>query len=843
MLIEWARPHDRWIRQLVGDVIATGRALSDDRATALYNLLLWEKGLAGGVEPALEDLRAVTDRATSDGALTLLSLEHLENVNALAPNQIIKFHSRLTICFGENASGKTGYVRILKQAAGARTAESVLPNVRVGGTATPKARIRFRVPQGERSITWCGDSGVEPLTRVAVFDSRVAVAHLRENLTFAYTPAALAVFPLVMDGIDRVRELLQADRTKREPTGNPFPTRFSDGSPLSAKMRDLTASTEVRELEVLANVSEQEEAAIPALRQTVDALRAGMIPAQLDSATRRRDALTLVVECAEAAGSFDRDRYSDAVTALKLARSNHERATRSSLEAEPVPGILDGPWKGLVEAAESYIQALGLDPYPTAGEACVYCRQSLDAAATSLLQKYRDYCNAALRRGINQAQDHLRAIAKPILDLPLEDAIRDITASLQSSAAAGRDSGLFSASRRLLDESQKLREALASEQECASKTRGFDPDLAAVRAARDAAETAVRDLQGKGTTRAETLSREEASLKDLQDRLTLRELMPEIRAHLDAVRWADQARTYLGTFQGIKQGLTVTSKRASQEVLNKDFAERFEEERRALRAPPVTLEFPGREGETRRRKMLTPEHGLDAVLSEGEQKVVALADFLADSSLNPDQSPMIFDDPVTSLDHRRVRYVADRISQLSRDRQVIVFTHDILFAAELLARFETEARDCTFLEVTADDEIPGRITGGSHPRTDTFNDRKQRITKLIDGAKGASGDQRQTLVQQGYEELRGACEVVVEKELLKGVVERYRPNVRMTTLSQIDPDRFSVAVQKIMPVFDRCSRAIRSHSQPSPTLGVRPTIDELEGDWEILRGAHKLIVG
>jgi wobble nucleotide-excising tRNase len=47
------------------------------------------------------------------------------------------------------------------------------------------------------------------------------------------------------------------------------------------------------------------------------------------------------------------------------------------------------------------------------------------------------------------------------------------------------------------------------------------------------------------------------------------------------------------------------------------------------------------------------------VLSEGE-KVIALADFLAEASLKP-AAPVIFDDPINSLDYKRL---ADHITAI-----------------------------------------------------------------------------------------------------------------------------------------------------------------------------------
>lgn len=66
--------------------------------------------------------------------------------------------------------------------------------------------------------------------------------------------------------------------------------------------------------------------------------------------------------------------------------------------------------------------------------------------------------------------------------------------------------------------------------------------------------------------------------------------------------------------------------------------------------------------------------------------MIALADFLAESTLRRSASPVVLDDPVTSLDSKRLGYVVGRIVELSDERQVIVFTHNIWFTMELLAR-------------------------------------------------------------------------------------------------------------------------------------------------------------
>src|SRR6185437_8155672 len=99
-------------------------------------------------------------------------------------------------------------------------------------------------------------------------------------------------------------------------------------------------------------------------------------------------------------------------------------------------------------------------------------------------------------------------------------------------------------------------------------------------------------------------------------------------------------------------------------LLNQDFETLFHIECKLLRAPTVSLQFPGKEGQVVRKKSVASGYQPSDVLSEGEQKVIALADFLAEASLRP-PAPVIFDDPINSLDYIRRKEVVTRIVALS----------------------------------------------------------------------------------------------------------------------------------------------------------------------------------
>src|SRR5262249_663551 len=128
-----------------------------------------------------------------------------DGVNAIKPGVEIAFAPGITIVFGENGAGKSGFVRVLKRAAGVRTAEDILPNVLASASMKPSGTFTVTVAKAQQTVAWKDEFGVAPLNRISVFDARGARLHLEEDLTYVYTPGELTLFPLVQDAIERLR--------------------------------------------------------------------------------------------------------------------------------------------------------------------------------------------------------------------------------------------------------------------------------------------------------------------------------------------------------------------------------------------------------------------------------------------------------------------------------------------------------------------------------------------------------------------------------------------------------------------------------------------------------------
>ena len=88
------------------------------------------------------------------------------------------FGPRLTVVYGDNAAGKTGYIRILKSACRARGAEQILGNV-TGSSAprTPSVAIKYFVGDDPEAKEWSGD-GDDETSLGSVFLTRNPPAYI-----------------------------------------------------------------------------------------------------------------------------------------------------------------------------------------------------------------------------------------------------------------------------------------------------------------------------------------------------------------------------------------------------------------------------------------------------------------------------------------------------------------------------------------------------------------------------------------------------------------------------------------------------------------------------------------
>jgi energy-coupling factor transporter ATP-binding protein EcfA2 len=835
LLPRWANDQDGWPRAIAGDVLKNRVQPSDLDIDRYLKLLLSEKKLS---EESFQAVPKIEEKQLDGNPLESVRVDSLkigDGVNALKPGAQIDFASGVTVIFGENGSGKSGFVRVLKRAAGVRTAEDILHNVRADKRPTPSGSFTVTVGTAGQTIPWNNEFGIAPLNRVSIFDARGARLHVEDDLTYVYTPGELTLFPLVQNGVERVRTVLEAAIAARTPGPNMVLASFDRACSIYAIIETLGAATDLDEIRTYAVLPENIDATIESLKIEVDALKSSNIQNELKRSRDRAAVVKALKTAIETTRAFDVATYGSYVQARDQASRRRDEAASKAFDGLGIPGVLTQEWRQFIQAGEEYLKKNTARTYPGTDDPCAYCQQPLTVKAVELLTKYRDFSNNEIKAALDSAERQLRDYVAPVIDLKVD------TLHQQLAAETNGGPDILDPVKAVVEQIKKLNLNVAAR--FAIDWQDKDPSLAAAETVVSGEETRltglIAGLQTSVDERQTALKEKQAELTELQGKKTAHTLLPQIEKRVSDGKWVGRATIVKTNLTGILRSLTEAAKDASEELLNKDFGKRFENECKALRAPNVTLNFPGRQGQVTRRKLVA-SFKPNQVLSEGEQKALALADFLAEVTCVPASSPVVFDDPITSMDYRRIHEVCDRIVALAGDHQIIVFTHNIWFAAELLGK--ADKKNWKYYDIRLEGGDAGVVTAASHPRVDTIAQVSGTVKNLIDAAEKQAGEIRAALVEKGYEKLRGLCEIVVEHEMLKGVVQRYAPNVMMTKLDKINVGKLQESVAVIMPVFEKSCRYIASHSQPPETQGIRPTLDELKVDYDTVlkaRQAHK----
>jgi hypothetical protein len=119
LLINWANAQSGWVKLAVNEIIDTREPIPDEILEEIYRYFLDEKGLEQGEIALIENINFVEQTNGISEKFFLIEINGVQNVNRLTSNQALKFNPGITVIFGENASGKSGYVRILKKLAAA----------------------------------------------------------------------------------------------------------------------------------------------------------------------------------------------------------------------------------------------------------------------------------------------------------------------------------------------------------------------------------------------------------------------------------------------------------------------------------------------------------------------------------------------------------------------------------------------------------------------------------------------------------------------------------------------------------------------------------------------------
>ena len=848
-ILEWSQDRPTWQRDALRRLVVNGELSADD-VRALVGICKAAHGLAEQQEVTPLTRDHVPDKSGTVPPVSLLSIFHHRGVNALAESQALRFGPNLTVVYGDNAAGKTGYIRILKSACHARGQEEILGNV-VSGTMppTPVVAIKYTVGAEHDPREWAGQGEDEFISRVSVFDAQCAAVYLTEKTDVAFRPFGLDLFDKLVRVCKAIR--VQLEREQRALSSNTLRTvqdQIPEGTIVAKLLANITSLTKPETVRGLSRPSAEEESRLALLENSLLDLQANdpeKLVRQLTLRTGRVQALVRHIKDVETALSVE------AVTALLNAQTECRRKGEEAKRLRETTfdaGMLDGTgsesWNILWESARQFSQefAYPRKPFPVVenGAQCVLCQQDLGHAASRRLQQFETFITSTTERELRQARETLAQLRKTVTDLKVKTESIDETLKEIRIEHEAVSNTIVAALATAEERRKVVVLALSEDRDLA----GDFPALMTVAGAVDAVLGQIAERVKTLRTNAidETRKRMTAEARELRARKLLAQYEQLV---LDEIERKSKYAAYGVCINDTKtQAITKKSTTVTRKVVTQRLKQSFRDELLTLNFRHVEVELKevgGTEGVLYHRLVLTRAPGVELprVVSEGEQRCLSIAAFFAELSTADDPSSIVFDDPVSSLDYKWRDGVALRLTEEAKKRQVIVFTHDVVFLL-LLKQFAGEK------SVPQLDQHVRQLSKGAGVCAEELpwvalkvSKRIGHLRKLLQDAEKLHREGHQSAYETEasliYGYLREAWERGLEEVLLGGIVERYRPGVQtqqVTVIADITGEDCKVLESSMT----KCSKWLPGHDQAAAARADIPEPASLKADIDLLDG-------
>jgi len=809
--------------------LAAGINLTEKDHQRFLNLMLEDSGLAPKTQANRPKLSfpATLPNAALATPFTIERLTNLKNVNALPPAQELTFGSQLTIIYGPNGSGKTGYTRPLGCAGFARGDREILSDARkVSTNQTPAADIEIVKNGKKATVSWKYGTRPPDLCGVYVFDGTSASVHLTKANALSFSPAGLDLLTDLAAATDQTRERLRR-MIEAKSTAHSFGAYFAGDSVISREIAGLGAKTDIARLRQIATLTTLETESMDDLDRQIAVLKTQNVPARiaiLRQETRDIQRLVELLRNVDTALNLAvEEQVTDLITRSEALRHEAERAGSDQFQFAQFTQVGSQIWRDFIGIAKRLANAESKSgvPYPNHGDHCLLCRQTLSNDAIGLINRLWGFLGSdaperyrAAQAGCVSRANQLRTLdlsffgsnapTRRILQNELPDQVSVIDVFLQE--CGQRSSRLQTAlNTGMMNEISPVRL----------------PNLDRILASITRRQEEITHLESNDTSA--TQRQFEDQLRELQHRQILFTHLADIERWIDDQKWSARAQKVIGSTRHI----TAKYNELFKTVVTDRYQALFEDILRKLkRNLKLTIETRGHKGETVRQIILSPQFfaqklAVDKVLSDGEKRAVALADFLTEVTLDTSSQAIILDDPVSSLDADSKTAIATLLAEDAAKRQVIVFTHDLAFLHTLKVAAKRANVDVASHWIRIEEGQPGYVYLDNSPLCEGDYKSANIARECYAAAKNAPPAEQERALQQGFGALRTSYEAFIIYDLFNEVVKRFEERVSFERLRDVSID--NVTVDRVVEKLSLLSRYIDAHLHSDTFSLEKPT--------------------
>lgn len=840
----WLNARHKWLQTAAAQLIAKKQHLDVSEIVQLSDLCIAE---ASGVDSNSFQQIVTGSLASAESrpSLKILCIKDVQGVNAIKDGATLTLgDTNISLIYGLNGSGKTGFARIIKHASGNRSKEELRQNVFKKENNPTSAEILFSLNSVEQTpIMWSLDKGaITILKELHLFDTQVADMYVTKENEAAYEPSKMRFVTSLIKVCDRVSDHITSEKLKIVSKLPILPSDFA-ATAVAKKLFPLKQDTSQEDIDKACahtpELSSERVSAEAAIGQKD-------IPGRLKVIIRERAALKQINSTlGPIKVGISSESINIIINARKAAETSRAAANESAkvlFKSTPLDGVGGSTWRALWEQARLYSEEhayLGKG-FPNTGDdsRCVLCQQDLglDPDAKERLTRFESFVNGGLETKANIAEKNLSDLIAKIPACPLETDWIVLASSLG------------------------IEEVHAKTILSAMKSR-----IESIPSLNDKSEIPVFDwhpLENASIATAKTQNAEEKTLNELQSDGKRKELEARIK-EICAIQWLNQNKKSIESeVIRLKQHsrlekalrlantavLTNKNNALADEEISAGYQTRFAKELEYLGGKQLLVRPVGKplgKGKVAFGLTLVDpaiDVSAESILSEGEYRIIALAAFLADITGAGQNAPFVFDDPISSLDQDYEERVVERLVDLSKTRQVIVFTHRLSLLSLLesaVTKLSKQAKLEKKPEIKFNVETLRRL-GTQAGVTSTISVRQGKPTASLNKLRDELLPALRKLYVAGDVEnydpkaehfctdFRILIERIVEDVLLNSVITRFRRSIetkdKLGDLAKITPADCAF-IDDLMTRY-----SVFEHSQSSELPGTPPDLNVLEND-------------
>lgn len=781
-ILSWASNKPAFIQDALRRII-TNATISQNDIDELSLLLKKENG------DTTITLNAVAINSThipsniTAGAVypKLIGIRNPVNICALHNEGHLVFSNNgLTVVYGGNGSGKSSYSRILKKLCWSRNPNVQLKkNVFTPSTSTQQVELSIEVSGATNNFQWTeGSPSHSDLSSIFVFDTDCADVYVNDENPTEYKPIGIDVLERLIPILNRVSQKLDSEvvvYTRQKPV-------------LDLSFNSTTASQWYAQLESktrgeIDSYIQFSQTNFDRKRELFTLINAQNPQQNIQNLSSLRNRLGNYVQ------QFVRveERFrEDAIEELRTLRSRYEsiKAAYDVASVEltglnSIEGFGTSPWRTLWNAAKNFALNNGMSDgqnFPSEGslEKCVLCQQELDESAQQRLLGFNRFILNDVSTQLSSIEIEIQQKTSQYSALVIPP-IENFTELSQHIPSFESDYDSFTQAVNTLTNS--ITTYLQNAGTLNINLNGISSSI----------NTLIPSIDTQLEQNNELAQNRDALLLEYNE-LAAKEFLFNNKVNI--LQYFDEYK-YKSWIASCQSQITtnIISRKIGELVENQavaiqhqEFISHLQYFNQELSTKVLLSKTRTSQGNTYQKCSLNGlTDTIDSILSEGEKKIIALSNFLAECTIDNRKNSIIFDDPVNSLDMDYRELIAKKIVELSQDRQIIVLTHDLSFLRLLIDTHKSLiSTDCQVIGIDKYNGISGVVTDEIPYLAKNVDERVDSIRRILrehDALNLTDAHGRETKLDSARKRFRFLIERSVEEILTNKTYERFSKNI------------------------------------------------------------------